>query len=109
MRFEDPQGDGDDTAANGLRWKFCKMYDWHNQVQKTFEGIWGDWKGMVMCPENQYVAGFQVRIEPKQGNGDDTAMNGLKLFCRSPNGRANYTIKVYEGVWGDWSEWRIVS
>ena len=54
-----------------------------------FEGVWGDWKGMVMCPMFKYVAGFQVRIEPKQGGGlggDDTALNGLKLFCRRPNG-----------------------
>lgn len=90
MRFEDPQGGGDDTAANGIRWKFCGASNWMQQAQMEFEGVWGDWKGMVMCPMFKYVAGFQVRIEPKQGGGlggDDTALNGLKLFCRRPNGQ----------------------
>lgn len=34
MRFEDKQGGGDDTAANGLKVIFCKPQDWKTQVEK---------------------------------------------------------------------------
>lgn len=62
MQFEDRQGGGDDTAANGLRVTFCDPIDWNSQEVKQFSGYWGTWKGRVMCPQNYYVDAFQARI-----------------------------------------------
>ena len=110
MRFEDYQGGGDDTAANGLRFRYCQINDWYSQTQLEFEGFWGDWKGMVMCPENQYVGGFMVRMEENQGSdGDDTTLNGLKLLCRKfgSAARVGKVITVYEGIWGIWNRWHL--
>ena len=110
MRFEDPQGNGNDTAANGLRLMFCDIGDWGSN-QKTIEiygGEWGDWKGMKMCPDGYFIDGAMVRYKGKQGSGDDTALNGLKIHCRgythstkSTNGNTSW-VTVYEGNWGSW-------
>ena len=68
----------DDTATNGFKWKFCNYPNWSDQKQMEYEGNWGTWRTMKMCPINYYVAGFKARIEPPQGVfGDDTGMNGL--------------------------------
>ena len=54
MRFENPV-DGDDTAANGLQIRYCDTTNgvWGRQETKTvYNGNWGSWKGMKMCPRN---------------------------------------------------------
>ncbi len=46
------------------------------------EGGWGTWKpDYIMCPEGSYVCGLQTRFEGSQGNGDDTALNGIRMKC----------------------------
>lgn len=45
------------------------------------EAPWGGWRGATFCPDNQYVCGLEQKIEPKQGDGDDTAMNGVRMIC----------------------------
>jgi len=45
MRFEEHQGFGDDTAANGLKLRFCDLNNWNNQEEMTiWDGTWGEWK-----------------------------------------------------------------
>ena len=46
-------------------------------------GFWGSWRQEFSCPARHYVCGLQQRIEGQQGGGgpDDTAMNGLRMFC----------------------------
>lgn len=46
-------------------------------------GYWGTWRDEFFCPDRYYVCGLQQRIEGRQGggSGDDTAMNGLRMFC----------------------------
>lgn len=42
----------------------------------------GSWKEKKLCPQNTWVTGFQVRMEPQQGsNYDDSALNGLRFRC----------------------------
>ena len=43
---------------------------------------WGDWGTEDECPLGEYAYAFQLKNEPKQGRGDDSAINGVKLFCR---------------------------
>jgi hypothetical protein len=47
------------------------------------DGYWGSWGAWATCPAGSYVCAAQVRIEGKQGGGDDTAMNGIRLKCCS--------------------------
>ena len=58
-----------------------------NQRVEGDPGYWGTWRDSFFCPENHYVCGLRQRIEPEQGPAelgnfnDDTAMNGLDMFC----------------------------
>ena len=44
-------------------------------------GHWGDWRAVRMCPAGQYVCGYRSRFESRQGDGDDTALNAVELYC----------------------------
>ena len=45
----------------------------------------GDWYNMEYCPADMYAVGIQVKIEEEQQRGDDTALNGIALFCQPLN------------------------
>jgi hypothetical protein len=42
---------------------------------------WGTWKGPAFCPANYFVCGIEQKVEVQQGNGDDTAVNGVRVYC----------------------------
>jgi hypothetical protein len=83
VRNESGQGNGDDTCLNGIR-MVCKRCN-GPQIQNVmvWQGNWGDWTPDIMVPAGYYIAGFQCRVEPPQGSGDDTAMNGLRMLLRA--------------------------
>lgn len=45
------------------------------------------------------------KIEGRQGKGDDTALNAIRLKCRQGHNSPNTggTIWAHEGRWGQWS------
>ena len=47
------------------------------------DGYWGNWNSYQTCPVGSYVCAIATRIEPPQGEGDDTAMNGIRAQCCS--------------------------
>ena len=57
------------------------------------------------CPKTTYISAFKVRFQEHQGNGDDTAMNGIKFLCVSPETDASQEITPTQGFWGTWSDW----
>ena len=42
---------------------------------------WGEWSSDFVCPANEQVVGFITRVESDQGSGDDSALNGVRMFC----------------------------
>jgi len=105
IRFEDPVS-GDDTAANGLKLRYCGLHDWKLQTQMTVEeGVWGNWKSWVMCPYGKYIGGVRVRFEKSQSWGDDTALNGLAIYCVKKDWSELEEKTVYAGRWGEWKDW----
>jgi hypothetical protein len=45
----------------------------------------GSWGYFEDCPMGQFVTGMQLKTEPDQGViSDDTATNGLMLYCNQP-------------------------
>ena len=106
LRFENSQGGGDDTAANGLQLKFCDLHEWYDQYERlVWGGSWGEWKDWKMCPDGKYMAGGRVRFEDPQGGGDDTALNGLQIYCVKPDWSRGEKRTVYHGLWGGWKDW----
>lgn len=66
-------------------------------------GPWGAWNPRVYCPEGQYAYSFQLRTDSRQGGGDLTAANSLRLYCR-PRGStaAGSPIASHPGLQGNW-------
>jgi hypothetical protein len=77
MMVEPKQGGGDDTAANRVAFK-CLNGAWIYPDSYT---AWGSWSEAKECPAGSAVCGMRTRVEPSQGSGDDTALNGMELAC----------------------------
>lgn len=106
LRIERWQLLGDDTAANGLELKYCDLSNWWSQEETmVYPGVWGDWGQWKMCPSGKYIGGANVRFETPQGVGDDTALNGLALYCVDRYWRGGETVVVNYGMWGNWKGW----
>lgn len=74
-RIETPIS-GDNTAMNTIRMQ-CE----NGATITATEGWWGNWGGPVSCPTGFYICGLQTQVQPFQGNGDDTSLNNVKIFC----------------------------
>ncbi len=70
------QSSTDDTAANGVIMK-CPS----GTAEASLTGKWGKWYPMKSCPTGSAVCGLTIRVESKQGKGDDTGMNGMHAMC----------------------------
>ncbi|KXZ51415.1 hypothetical protein GPECTOR_12g377 [Gonium pectorale] len=75
-------------------------------------GFWGDWTDWEYCTAISSIdqggslragkiSGFRLRTEGKQGGGDDTALNGIEVYCETT--RTQKTIT--SGFWGGWQNW----
>lgn len=42
---------------------------------------WGEWGPVAYCPNGEAAVAFQLKTEGAQGDGDDTALNGVSLQC----------------------------
>ncbi|NXA56288.1 VMO1 protein, partial [Nothocercus julius] len=84
--------------------------DWGSRAASVITvsngGPWGDWAWPEMCPEGSYATGVSFKVEPPQGAaGDDTALNGVRLFCSPPAaGGTSSAVESQSGRWGRWSE-----
>lgn len=106
-RLEAVQNSGDDTALNGIILRERSFTDSNDEQDRTVEnGLWGDWTAWSIVPNDHYICGLEVRMEPVLGSGqDDTAMNGIRLYhCPKGgdplNDRAMMEVTV--GHWGTW-------
>jgi hypothetical protein len=69
-------------------------------------GDWGLAGPATYCPPGTYVGAFAQRVEPAQGSSaDDTALNTVIFYCKTPGGSWTAPLNVWEGVWGSWSSW----
>lgn len=104
--FERSLGGGDDTALDGLEIKWCKASYWYSQSSTYLYRsgtLFGTWRGWQMCPSGSYATSMRVRGE-RSIDGDDTAMNGLHIYCRSLNWSYRGSTK-FDGIWGSWTSW----
>ena len=51
-------------------------------VGKLDSGLWGQFGTWSQsCPLNSAVCGIEAKLEPSQGDGDDTSLNDIRLYC----------------------------
>ncbi|XP_026580305.1 vitelline membrane outer layer protein 1-like [Pseudonaja textilis] len=77
---------------------------WNTESRKVYSLLtvpnprfWGEWGPDSFCSYG-FAHGFSLKVEEKQGAKDDTALNGIRLYC--PNGT---TIESKVGPWGTWT------
>uniref|UniRef100_A0A672S719 Vitelline membrane outer layer protein 1 homolog n=1 Tax=Sinocyclocheilus grahami TaxID=75366 RepID=A0A672S719_SINGR len=76
LRVEKSQGDGDDTAANNIMFK-CSG----GPLLQGDGTRWGDWGRWSQTCEGKGICGIKTRLEKPRGQGDDTALNDVRMFC----------------------------
>jgi hypothetical protein len=92
QKVEKWQGEGDDTALNGI----C-LYCSDGKKICSKVGQWGTWAKSGTCPAGFNGANFKVE-RPLGTREDDTAANQLELYCSSGG-----TFKTSNAAnWGDW-------
>ncbi|XP_058271869.1 vitelline membrane outer layer protein 1-like [Hemibagrus wyckioides] len=105
LKVEPRQGTfRDDTALNAIALHCSKPKGLNSIVGssttiKSTEGSWGSWSQPFWCSRG-VLKSFQLRVEKKQGLGDDTAANNIRFQCS--------TDQVLEGngmSWGSWGSW----
>ncbi|XP_060558385.1 vitelline membrane outer layer protein 1 homolog [Ruditapes philippinarum] len=83
LQVEKPQGRGDDTAANYVKFK-CRCHGGHayELVKPPGHGLWGKWGAWSdTCPKGSGICGIQTKVEKCQWHGDDTALNDVAFYC----------------------------
>ncbi len=120
MNYCNPRWGGDGNLSEldvrGVRWVYgvpgqqCASVpcsnDWMGAAKDPESGgPWGSWYSTSRCPSGSFAFGFKQKVESPQGDGDDTALNAIRLRCRNRKSDV-YAIGSGEGEWGKWSEWR---
>ncbi|XP_063049931.1 vitelline membrane outer layer protein 1-like [Engraulis encrasicolus] len=65
-------------------------------------GPWGALGPRILCPPGSYAYAFSIQVEAKLSGGDDTAMNGLQLYCKKDDSPTDVPI-ASEGPFGEWT------
>jgi len=75
-------------------------------IEPSHETSWGSWGSDEFCPEGSYANGFSLKVEEDIENGDDTALNAIKLSCAYHNGTEGGYITSTEQIWGGWTSFQ---
>ncbi|CAC5405144.1 unnamed protein product [Mytilus coruscus] len=72
-------------------------------------GSLGDWSYVEYCSEGHFAIEYEMKIEGNQGgDGDDSALNAIRLQCSNPDWKDSNNISVTiigkEGPFGMWKD-----
>ncbi|XP_067278863.1 vitelline membrane outer layer protein 1-like [Pseudorasbora parva] len=70
---------------------------------------WGSWGLREFCPTGTYAAGFSLMVEKNKFFWDNTALNGIRLYCVSQTKgltvlSEDSSIQSGVGSWGKWTD-----
>jgi len=87
VKSEPKRGSGDDTAMNGIRFAcYDRTTGGYRGWIESYVDDYGSWMGWVnsnpYSTANPFIAG-NLKIEAKQGSGDDTAANKIRMNALS--------------------------
>ena len=100
LRSEPAQGSGDDTALNDIE-LYCRRPHSYEVTGKIYGDYrtWGNWSSDKYCSgTNNPIVGFDVNEESAQGDGDDTALNAVDLYCKNGD-MISAHVNTYYGSW----------
>ncbi|XP_056099620.1 vitelline membrane outer layer protein 1-like [Rhinichthys klamathensis goyatoka] len=81
---------------------------YRSELKVTNGGPWGSWGEKQFCPSGSYVGGFSLKVEGKLYlGGDDTALNGIRLYCVDRARNPQSVIESSVGGWGEWTGLRV--
>ncbi|XP_060542141.1 vitelline membrane outer layer protein 1-like [Pantherophis guttatus] len=86
----------DNTGLNGIR-LYC---DDGTEIESRV-GPWGTWTRNLFCNKS-YLVSYSLRVEPRKGILDDTAVNNIKFKCSDGVGRRGFGTTL--GKFGPWSQ-----
>ena len=85
---------------NGLDLITCKLGNWDKQFSIQFDGSWGNWGKIKMCPKSYYIYAARGQFEKIERIGqDNTALNGVAFKCKSHYSDDTKEL-TFEGLWG---------
>ncbi|MDH5231570.1 MAG: hypothetical protein OEZ58_11955 [Gammaproteobacteria bacterium] len=119
MTVESNQGRGDDTAANRLALRCTYPGTSSSVVLNAFPNDsnyapWGSWGSWRLCDAGgEAYLGLQIKVEPNQKSGDDTALNASRFLCAHTSSGGLYEDNPFAywqdmsnpGPWGSWSNY----
>lgn len=79
---------------------YCFREDFVKWIESNRITDFGTWGQEEFCPNGSYVTGVNLKIEDDQLDGDDTALNSIKLICTDLNGVLKKQITSSEGTYG---------
>jgi len=65
------------------------------------QGEFGDWSDMQTCPSGKFLRAFTIQVE-RANISDFSAMNGIEMFCGSPQEIDRSNSLKAEGYYGKW-------
>ncbi|XP_045623447.1 vitelline membrane outer layer protein 1 homolog [Procambarus clarkii] len=66
--------------------------------------IWGFWGQTESCANGSYAYGFEIKVEDEHGLlEDDTSVNAIQLFCRTPEGVNTGEVTSSTMSFGSWT------
>ncbi|XP_045182508.2 vitelline membrane outer layer protein 1-like [Mercenaria mercenaria] len=69
----------------------------------TYRIPWGTWGRPQFCAQGSFAIGYEMKIQRMQLEGDDTALNAVKLVCQSLEGHHfGGTATSTVGLFGNW-------
>ncbi|XP_053118150.1 vitelline membrane outer layer protein 1 homolog [Hemicordylus capensis] len=99
IKVEEYRGASDDTSLNGIR-LFCSSNDNIMYTVESETGEFGHWSGIIWCPKDSILQSFQLKVEPPQGAGDDTAVNNIRFRCTK-----GAILETAGGSFGNYDAW----
>lgn len=64
------------------------------------DGYYGIWDTEIFCSNGKRLNGFKFKAQTNQGSGDDTAANGIHMFCED----GTSLVPLLEGNKGTWGQ-----